>query len=107
MRDVIVPLVTPFNEGYSIDVPALEEHVEYLQKAGVHGVFTNATTGEFTSLNPDERKFLVEKGRELVTSAFYLMGTASSESKARGRTLRFLQASTGTSSTRWSSATAG
>ena len=78
MHGVIVPLVTPFNEDYSIDVSALEEHVEYLQKAGIHGVFINATTGEFTSLNPDERKFLAEKGRELVTSAFYLVGTASS-----------------------------
>ncbi len=77
MRGVIVPLVTPFNEDYSIDVSALEEHVEYLQKAGVHGIFINATTGEFTSLSPEERKFLAEKGRELVTSAFYLVGTAS------------------------------
>ncbi|ASJ12276.1 dihydrodipicolinate synthase family protein [Thermococcus thioreducens] len=78
MRGVIVPLVTPFNEDYSIDVPALEEHVEFLLKAGVHGVFINATTGEFTSLSTDEKKFLAEKGRELVTSAFYLVGTASS-----------------------------
>ncbi|MDV3104780.1 dihydrodipicolinate synthase family protein [Thermococcus waiotapuensis] len=77
MRGVIVPLVTPFNEDYSIDVSALEEHVEYLQKAGVHGIFINATTGEFTSLSHEERKFLAEKGRELVTSAFYLVGTAS------------------------------
>ncbi|WP_297506646.1 dihydrodipicolinate synthase family protein [Thermococcus sp.] len=78
MQGVIVPLVTPFNGDYSIDVPALEEHVEYLQKAGVHGIFVNATTGEFTSLSREERKFLAEKGRELITSAFYLMGTASS-----------------------------
>ena len=77
MRGVIVPLVTPFNEDYSIDVPALEEHLEFLQKVGVHGIFINATTGEFTSLSVEERKFLAEKGRELVTSAFYLVGTAS------------------------------
>ncbi len=78
MRGVIVPLVTPFNEDYSIDVAAIEDHIEYLQKAGVHGIFINATTGEFTSLNIGERKFLAEKGRELVTSVFYLVGTASS-----------------------------
>ncbi len=82
MRGVIVPLVTPFNEDYSIDVPALEEHVEYLQKAGVHGIFINATTGEFTSLSTEEMKFLAEKGRELVTSSFYLVGTASSNTFA-------------------------
>ncbi len=78
MRGVIVPLVTPFNEDYSVDVPALEEHIEFLQKVGVHGIFINATTGEFTSLNTEEMKFLAEKGRELVTSSFYLMGTTSS-----------------------------
>ena len=78
MRGVIVPLVTPFNEDYSIDVPALEEHLEFLQKVGVHGIFINATTGEFTSLSVEERKFLAEKGRELVNASFYLVGTASS-----------------------------
>ncbi|WP_148882402.1 dihydrodipicolinate synthase family protein [Thermococcus aciditolerans] len=78
MRGVIVPLVTPFNEDYSIDFPALEEHIEFLQKVGVHGIFINATTGEFTSLNLNERKLLAERGRELVKSAFYLVGTASS-----------------------------
>ncbi|AMQ19240.1 dihydrodipicolinate synthase family protein [Thermococcus peptonophilus] len=78
MHGVIVPLVTPFNEDYSIDVSALEEHLDYLQKVGVHGIFINATTGEFTSLSKEERKFLAEKGRELVTSAFYLVGATSS-----------------------------
>ncbi|NJE10109.1 dihydrodipicolinate synthase family protein [Thermococcus sp. MAR1] len=78
MRGVIVPLVTPFNEDYSIDVPALEEHIEFLQTVGVHGIFINATTGEFTSLSVEERKFLAEKGRELVNASFYLVGTASS-----------------------------
>lgn len=77
MRGVIVPLVTPFNEDYSIGVPALEEHIDFLQKVGVHGIFINATTGEFTSLSLEERKFLAEKGRELVNSAFYLVGAAS------------------------------
>ncbi|AEK72429.1 dihydrodipicolinate synthase [Thermococcus sp. 4557] len=78
MRGVVVPLVTPFNEDYSIDFPALEEHIEFLQKVGVHGIFINATTGEFTSLSLNERKLLAERGRELVKSAFYLVGTASS-----------------------------
>jgi len=77
MRGVIVPLVTPFSEDYSIDVTSLEEHIEFLQKVWVHGIFMNATTGEFTSLSKEERKFLAEKGRELVGSAFYLVGTAS------------------------------
>ncbi len=79
MRGVIVPLVTPFNEDYSIDVPALEEHIEFLQTVGVHGIFINATTGEFTSLSVEERKFLAERGREFVKSTFYLVGTASSD----------------------------
>ncbi|WP_456396551.1 dihydrodipicolinate synthase family protein [Thermococcus sp.] len=78
MRGVIVPLVTPFNEDYSIDFAAFEEHLDFLQKAGVHGIFINATTGEFTSLSVEERKLLAEKGRELVSSTFYLVGTASS-----------------------------
>ncbi|WP_461865591.1 dihydrodipicolinate synthase family protein [Thermococcus sp.] len=77
MRGVIVPLVTPFNEDYSIDFAALEEHIGFLQKAGVHGIFINATTGEFTSLTSEERRLLAEKGRELVSSVFYLVGTAS------------------------------
>jgi len=77
MKGVIVPLVTPFNEDYSLDFQALEEHINYLQRVGVHGIFINATTGEFTSLTKEERKLLAEKGRELVNASFYLVGTAS------------------------------
>ncbi|ALM75004.1 dihydrodipicolinate synthase family protein [Thermococcus barophilus] len=77
MRGVIVPLVTPFNEDYSLDFQALEEHIRYLEKVGVHGIFVNATTGEFTSLTKEERKLLAERGRELVNASFYLVGTAS------------------------------
>ncbi|CAB50165.1 dihydrodipicolinate synthase family protein [Pyrococcus abyssi] len=76
MEGVIVPLVTPFREDYSIDFEALEWHIRFLEEKGVHGIFVNSTTGEFTSLNTDERKMLAEKGRE-ITSGMYLVGTGS------------------------------
>ncbi|AAL80781.1 dihydrodipicolinate synthase family protein [Pyrococcus furiosus DSM 3638] len=77
MEGVIVPLVTPFKEDYSIDFEALEWHIEFLEDKGVHGIFTNSTTGEFTSLSFEEKKLLAEKGRELTSKAYYLVGTGS------------------------------
>ncbi|BAA29941.1 dihydrodipicolinate synthase family protein [Pyrococcus horikoshii] len=76
MEGVIVPLITPFKEDHSIDFEALEWLIKFLEEKGVHGIFINSTTGEFTSLSLEERKILAEKGRE-VTSRTYLVGTGS------------------------------
>lgn len=58
---VIVPMITPFNDDYSVDFNAIEWLVNMLVSKGVHGIFPYSTTGEFVHLKPEEGVKLVEK----------------------------------------------
>lgn len=55
-----VALVTPFQEDESVDENALATLVEDQIDNGVHGLAANGSTGEFTSLTPEERQRNVE-----------------------------------------------
>jgi 4-hydroxy-tetrahydrodipicolinate synthase len=57
LSGVIPPLVTPVeNRSGTVAVDELRRLTEHLVEAGVHGVFTCGTTGEFTSLSRAARK---------------------------------------------------
>lgn len=60
LRGVFVPLVTPFDARGELDEPALQQLVDFLISAGVHGLFVGGTTGEFALLSTVERKRLAE-----------------------------------------------
>src|SRR5918912_419232 len=51
-----VALVTPFDEREHVAEEALAALVEDQISHGVHGLVVNGSTGEFTSLTPEERK---------------------------------------------------
>jgi len=55
LRGIIVPLVTSFNEDFSLDLQSMRAHVQYLLSQGVNGIFVNASTSEFFSMSPDEQ----------------------------------------------------
>ena len=57
---IVVPIVTLFDEEGRVDEQANARHIEWLLQGGVHGLFALGTTGEFTSLAPDERRAFAE-----------------------------------------------
>ena len=58
---IMVALITPFTDGgHEVDEGRLQEHIEHLITAGVHGLVPGGTTGEFTAMTSDERKHLLE-----------------------------------------------
>ncbi len=59
-KGVIVPMITPFNEDYSVDFDALAWLTEFLVKNGVNGLFPYSTTGEFVHLRAEEGLKIVE-----------------------------------------------
>lgn len=62
LKGVLVALITPFTpDQKSIDTAALDSHIQRLIAAGVHGLVPGGSTGEFTTLSPEERKLLVEQ----------------------------------------------
>ena len=52
---IYTPLVTPYNEDFSLNEGALVETVENLIVAGVHGIVVAGSTGEYYAQTPEER----------------------------------------------------
>ena len=57
---VIPPLVTPFNDDYSINEEVLRDLVDRLVDEGINAVITTGSSGEFTRLSTEERKRVLE-----------------------------------------------
>ncbi|KAH0042785.1 hypothetical protein KCU80_g2696, partial [Aureobasidium melanogenum] len=61
LKGILVALYTPWTPDQSaIDAKALDEHIQHLIKAGVHGLVPGGSTGEFSAMTLEERKQLVE-----------------------------------------------
>ena len=66
---IYTPVITPYREDYSIDFDRLAEIVDFLIDAGVHGIISAGTTGEYYAQSAKERfelmKFIKQriKGR--------------------------------------------
>jgi 4-hydroxy-tetrahydrodipicolinate synthase len=58
-RGVIVPMVTPVTDGWTLDEAAVARIVDHLVAGGVHGVFVLGTTGEGTSVPLEMREQVV------------------------------------------------
>lgn len=55
LRGILAAVTTPFTEdGSALDEAALRRQVERLVSAGIHGLVTTGTTGEFTTLTAQE-----------------------------------------------------
>jgi 4-hydroxy-tetrahydrodipicolinate synthase len=55
LRGLIVSVVTPFADDFSVNSEVLHRHVDWLVSQGVHGLLIGATAGEYASLSDDER----------------------------------------------------
>lgn len=53
---LLVPVITPFDDGGRVDEAALERHADAVIAAGAAGLVAVATTGEATALDDRERK---------------------------------------------------
>lgn len=57
MRGIYTVLITPFKaDGGEVDYEGLRKNVEWQICQGVHGLIANGSTGEFASLEDDERE---------------------------------------------------
>lgn len=60
------PLVTPYNEDFSIDYDGLDQIIENLIGNGVAGLVIGGTTGEYYAQSPKERESLIRHGIERI-----------------------------------------
>jgi len=60
-QGIYTPVVTPFNDDFSINEGRLIEIIEYLIERGVHGLVVAGTTGEYYAQTYEERVHLMER----------------------------------------------
>lgn len=90
LRGILAAVPTPFTaDGSEVDAGALGALVERLIAGGVHGLVPTGTTGEFTSLSPEEYRTVIElyvkaaAGRVPVVAGVGSMTTAGAVALAR------------------------
>ena len=60
LEGIFTPLLVPLDERGRINEPELRRFVSWLIERGVHGLYPNGSTGEFTRFTPEERRRIVE-----------------------------------------------
>jgi 4-hydroxy-tetrahydrodipicolinate synthase len=60
LTGIFTPNVVPLDDGGKINEPELRRYVDWLIQRGVHGLYPNGSTGEFTRFTAEERRRIVE-----------------------------------------------
>jgi len=77
----MVALVTPFQEG-EIDWQTLDELIEFQLEGGIDGIVPVGTTGESSTLSPEEHKQVIERVVKTVGGQVPVIAGAGSNSTA-------------------------
>lgn len=59
LRGIFTPNIVPLDDRGEINEPELRRYVDWLIDHGVHGLYPNGSTGEFTRFTPEERRRIV------------------------------------------------
>ncbi len=57
---IFTPNMVPLDDRGQINEPELRRYIDWLIERGVHGLYPNGSTGEFTRFTPEERRRIVE-----------------------------------------------
>jgi len=69
LQGVAVPVVTPFDENFKLNLKELKRHIRFLVKSGIDVLILTGTLGECETLTVEERKKIVEVAAEEVSSS--------------------------------------
>ena len=59
LSGIFTPNLVPFDSRGEINEPELRRYIDWLIEKGVHGLYPNGSTGEFTRFTPEERRRIV------------------------------------------------
>jgi 4-hydroxy-tetrahydrodipicolinate synthase len=75
---IYTPVVTPYRDDFSIDYERLAEIVEFLIEAGVHGIISAGTTGEYYAQSSEERFELMKFIHKCISGRVsFIVGTGA------------------------------
>src|SRR3954469_5105750 len=60
LRGVFTPNIVPLDQAGAINESELRRYVDWLIDRGVHGLYPNGSTGEFTRFNEEERRRIIK-----------------------------------------------
>jgi 4-hydroxy-tetrahydrodipicolinate synthase len=60
LTGIFTPNIVPLDASGEIHEPELRRYVDWLIQRGVHGLYPNGSTGEFTRFTADERRRIIE-----------------------------------------------
>ncbi|MCO6454173.1 MAG: dihydrodipicolinate synthase family protein [Pirellulaceae bacterium] len=60
LQGIFTPNVVPLDSSGEINEPELRRYVDWLIERGVHGLYPNGSTGEFTRFTAEERRRIIE-----------------------------------------------
>ena len=66
LRGVFTPNLVPLDDRGNINEAELRRYVDWLIDRGVHGLYPNGSTGEFTRFTPEERRRIMRIVRSAV-----------------------------------------
>ncbi len=70
---IYTPVITPYNDNFSIDYKGLETVIESLIKVGVHGLILAGTTGEYYAQEKQERLELMSVFKDIINDRLPLI----------------------------------
>lgn len=59
LQGIFTPNIVPLDDHGAIDEPELRRYTDWLIDKGVHGLYPNGSTGEFTRFTPEERRRII------------------------------------------------
>jgi 4-hydroxy-tetrahydrodipicolinate synthase len=59
LRGIFTPNIVPLDARGEINEPELRRYTDWLIDRGVHGLYPNGSTGEFTRFTPEERRRII------------------------------------------------
>jgi 4-hydroxy-tetrahydrodipicolinate synthase len=60
LQGIFTPNIVPLDRRGEIDEPELRRYVDWLIERGVHGLYPNGSTGEFTRFTAEERRRIID-----------------------------------------------
>lgn len=60
LQGIFTPNIVPLTPDRQINEPELRRYVDWLIEKGVHGLYPNGSTGEFTRFTAEERRRIIE-----------------------------------------------
>jgi 4-hydroxy-tetrahydrodipicolinate synthase len=83
LHGVYVVTVTPFTTEGKVDLSGIEKNADWLVTQGVHGLLILGSTGEFASLEDDDKKAIVDRVIKTVAGRIPVVVGATAETTGK------------------------